>query len=165
MEKESVSSSVQARLGFSEIVAAADQSFNHFAQSDFERFISSDKDSRELVARIMAVHLAGKTEPAAYEAFLNQRNVVPSVRALNEFHSTFMAFFPEGERKALRVRISQYAQVAHVLHVHGVAPDQAAVWFDTRTKVGGKMLTRDHQGPPALSQAPGSDRTQRVSPP
>ena len=137
---------------FEALVSEADRLWHDFALKEIIRCFESVSGVHKVLARLYAVHVAGKRSTEEYRAFLKARNVAENSRALNEYHPTVLAFIPAEDRPRMRQRTSQYAQVLFVMGEQGVAPDKAQEWLAKTQPVGGK---RSPASPRLCASMPG----------
>ena len=126
---------------FEALVSEADRLWHDFALKEIIRCFELVSGVHKVLARLYAVHVAGKRSTEEYRAFLKARNVAENSRALNEYHPTVLAFIPAEDRPRMRQRTSQYAQVLFVMGEQGVAPDKAQEWLAKTQPVGGKKVS------------------------
>jgi hypothetical protein len=126
---------------FETLVKEAEECFQNWTSQEKAREFRQRKDVFGFIARVYAVHLAGRSDPAAYASYLKSKGVAEQGRALNEYHPTVCAFVPAEDRRRLRQRITQYAHVILVLEREGVAPDDTQAWLEDDHTIGNQTAS------------------------
>lgn len=115
---------------FSKAVDHAVKAFEALITNETTRLTQQTADIYGMLANVYAVHVAGEAAPEDYANFLKEKNVVVGDKAVAKSHPTVSAFVDAKDRKAMKQRISQYAQCVDVLGIRQIPITEAVSWFD-----------------------------------